>query len=368
MSIRLMHIVLSLNIGGLERVVINLLKGLDPEIYTQILCCLEEPGALIHEVNRLGVKTISLKKGKGIDYLLLAKLAKVIRQEKIDIIHSHNPTPYFYGVLSGKLAGVPVIIHTRHGRNTPKSKREIYLRRFLSCMTDRIVAVSNDSMDAAINREKIPSRKVVTIFNGIDIERYRPNIDVVSKKKELGILDSDQVIGIVARLSSEKDHSTLLDAFRIVLGNKKNIKLVIVGDGNLRGELQQKAQAISVGENTVFLGERHDVPDLLAVFDLFVLSSLTEGISLTLLEAMAAGLPVVATDVGGNAEVVMDSRTGLIVPPADPRSMANAILKIIRNSSMAKQMGILGRERVSEKFSTSAMVRKYDEIYRNAVL
>jgi len=369
-KVKLMHIVLSLNVGGLEMVVINLLKGLDRRIYTPILCCLEEEGSLIHEIEKLGVKTIVLgKKKKGIDYPLLFRLASILRQEKIDIIHSHNPTPYFYGTIAGKIANVPVIIYTKHGRNPVKKKRELLLRKFLSYMTDKIVAVSDDARNVAINDEKINPEKVVTIFNGIDIDRYQTNIDVASKKREIGLSDDDFVIGIVARLSPEKDHNTLFEAFRIVLDSiNQNVKLVIVGDGILREEFEQKAKSISISNKTIFLGERYDVPELLAIFDLFILSSITEGISLTLLEAMATGLPVVATNAGGNAEIVLDNQTGFIVPPKDPNRMAEAIMTIIKNNDMANQMKERGKDRVSKKFNLETMRDQYEQIYQQTLL
>jgi len=369
-TIRLMHLVLSLNTGGLEMVVINLLKVMDHRIYTPILCCLEEEGSLIHEVEKLGIKTVVLgKKRKGIDYPLIFRLAKILKQEKIDIIHSHNPTPYFYGTIAGKIANVPAIIYTKHGRNPIRNKRELLLRRFLSYMTDKIVAVSDDAGNVAINDEKINPEKVVTIFNGIDIDRYQTNIDVASKKHEIGLSDDDFVIGIVARLSPEKDHNTLLDAFHIVLDNvDQSVKMVIVGDGILREELEQKAKSISINDKVIFLGERHDVPELLAIFDLFALSSITEGISLTLLEAMATGLPVVATNAGGNTEIVLDNQTGFIVPPKDPNRMAEAIMTIIKNNDMANQMRERGKDRVSKKFSLETMRDQYEQIYQQALL
>lgn len=364
-KMRLMHLVLSLNIGGLEIVVINLLRQMDREIYTPFLCCLKEPGSLVHEVDKLGIKTVVLgKNGGGIDFSVLARLAMILKREGIDIIHSHNPGPHFYAALAGKLAGVSVIIHTKHGRNPFRNWREPFLRKILSCMTDKIVAVSDDANEIAISKEKFSKRRVVTIINGIDIDKYCSNIDVAGKKREIGVSDGDFIIGIVARLASEKDHSMLLDAFRIVLDHaNQNVKLVIVGDGALREELERKAHSISIADNVIFLGERRDVPELLATFDLFVLSSVTEGVSMTLLEAMAAELPIVATDVGGNAEVVLDNRTGLIVPPRNPEAMAHAMLRIMGDDDMAKQMGIMGKERVYQKFSSEAMSRKYENIY-----
>ena len=366
-SIKLMHIVLSLNTGGLERVVINLLKGMDQNVYNLYLCCLEEPGILIHEAEKIGVKVLTLNKKKaGIDYKSIFNLAKALKEYKIDIVHTHNPGSHFYGAIAGKIAKVPVIINTKHGRNPSYSRWNLIQKKLLSYITDKIVAVSEDARKMAIEIEKIPHRKVTTILNCIDIDKYNVKVDKELKRQELGISKDDFVIGIVARLSPEKDHNTLLDAFRHVLDKSgQNVKLVIVGDGILKEELKQKSRILSITDNTIFLGERHDVPELLATFDLFVLPSLTEGISLTLLEAMSAGLPIVATNVGGNPEIVIDNKSGMIVPPQNINSMANAIIRIMSDKDTAKQMGLAGKIRAQERFSIEAMVSQYEQLYRD---
>lgn len=366
--LKLMHIVLSLNTGGLEKVVINLLKGVDRDTYTPILCCLEEPGTLAPEVEQLGVKIIVLeKKRTGIDYLAVAKLASILRREGVNIIHCHGTAPQFYGALAGRIVRVPRIIYTKHDRIPCNTKSELLMRRFLARMTSKVIAVSDDAREVAVNVEKIPQEKVITIFNGIDTQKYRLNIDIIAKKLEIGVSAYDFVIGIVARLAPEKDHNMLLDAFRIVRERmNQGIKLVIVGGGDLREELENKAKLLSINDDVIFLGERHDIPELLAAFNLFALSSTTEGLSITLLEAMAAELPIVATDVGGNPEIVLNDQTGLIVPAKSPDSMAQSIMKIINNKNMAEKMGEAGREMVCANFSLEAMIQKHDEIWRHA--
>lgn len=358
-KVNLIHVILKLDVGGLERVVIDLLRNLNLRIYNPILCCLEKYGTMIQEVNELGIDVIALgKKEEGLELSLIPRLAKILRQNKIDILHSHNSSPHFYSTLAGKVAGTPINIYTIHGQELHRADK------LLSYMTDMIVAVSDDARKLMVRRGGIPQRKVMTILNGIDEGKYHSDVNVTLKKRSIGLAEDDLVIGIVARLAPEKDHNTLLEAFKIVLQKtNKKVKLVVVGDGNLRKELEEKARHISISENTIFLGERHDVPELLATFDLFVLSSLTEGISLTLLEAMAAGLPIVATNVGGNPEIVLNNQTGIIVPSRDPISMANGIVKVIGNINKAKQMGEMGKDRMAKVFSVKTMAKKYEEVY-----
>jgi len=370
-KINIMQVVLKLNVGGLERVVIDLLKNLDPNTYNPILCCLENYGSMIHEVKKLGIETIALgKKEEGLDLLLIPRLLKALKQYEVKILHSHNSSPHLYSTIAGKLASTPINIYTIHGQVSAIHGQGLYMKhRPLLYMTDMIVAVSHDARKMILNGSKISHNKVVTILNGIDEEKYSARVNIIDKKRSIGLSTEDLVIGIVARLAPEKDHNTLLDAFRLVLNNTHlNIKLVIVGDGSLKEQMIKKSQLLSIDKNVIFLGERHDVPELLATFNLFVLSSTTEGISLTLLEAMAAGLPVIATKVGGNPEIVMDKQTGLIVPPRDPISMAKAISHIIDNPYIWKQMGMKGKERVSNVFSVKTMVNEYQKVYEKIMI
>ena len=365
--IPVMHVVASLDIGGLESVVVNLMKKHDRSKFKPAVCCLLGKGALGSIIENLGVDVIELQKRRGIDYLTVYKLATILRKRKILILHTHNINPHIHGSLAGEIAGVPININTKHGAEIPFRRRisRVFWDKVIVRSTDRIVAVSEDAKNALIRIAGIDPNKVVTIANGIDIEEHSKEIDIREKKREIGILDEDFIIGNVARLSGEKDHNNLLEAFFIVLQKFPNIKLVLVGDGPLRRELEDKAQRLGIKERTLFSGFRRDVPELLKTFDVFVLSSITEGTSMTILEAMAAGLPVVATNVGGNPEIVVNEKTGIIVPPKDPPALAEAIIRIMSDRNLAEAMGAAGRERVKKLYSSDRMVREYEELYQN---
>lgn len=355
--INVLHVVLGLQVGGLEKFVLNMIDNYPSSIQSFIVC-LEEKGELARQTHHLGI--IELNKKPGISTEIIRKLFNLTKEFDIDIIHTHNPGPHFYGAISGFLSRRPVI-HTKHGRNYPASKKKVWLNRISSCLTTKIVAVSQNAADVCVEVEKIPSRKVSVILNGADTELFCPAVN-----------EGDSVrmpvrIGIVARLSAEKDHQTLLSTCKLLKGYMGSFHLKIIGDGPLRGTLEKTVRTLALHKHVSFLGMRHDVPELLRQLDIFVLSSTTEGISLTLLEAMATGLPVVATNVGGNPEVVIDGETGFIVPPKNPDEMARKLSFLINDVNLRKQMGKKGRERVFAQFSIKETARKYEKLYREVL-
>ena len=357
--VNIMHIVFSLQCGGLERVAINLAKSFNNDKYNSCICCLDTIGELKTELPE-GIDVFLVKRKQGKDFLLAFKLANEIKKRKISLVHTHNMGPLLYGTLASKLVGIPMI-NTRHGRENKSCHSLIW------DFNKYIVAISNDAKKELLSCNKINTNKVNVIYNGIDIEKYSADKkNNISSKKSLGVQDSDIVIGTVARLSEEKDQITLIDAFSKI-NSQVRIKLVIAGDGPCKQKLQDHVEKLNLSEKVMFLGFRNDIPNILKALDIFVLSSLTEGISLTLLEAMAANLPIVATDVGGNPEVVEDGLTGFLVPSKSCDEMAKKIEDLISNEKLIQMMGMAGRKRVEDKFSLNSMVRKYDTLYMDCI-
>jgi sugar transferase (PEP-CTERM/EpsH1 system associated) len=363
-TVNVAHIVLSLGVGGLERVVVNLVKGIDRARFNPMVCCIEGRGPLSEEIESSGIPVFYLRKTASRDYPLVLKLASLLRRHEVVIVHTHNPSPHFYGVLAARIAQTPIIIHTKHGRNYPERLRRVFLNNVLSRLTDKVVAVSEDARNVALEVEKVVPSKVVTITNGIDVERFSQH-DADHKRDEIGIPTGHFVVGNVARLAAEKDHTTLLKAFSLVLKELPNTSLLIAGDGELRGELRSISEQLGISQSVSFLGLRKDVAELLHIFHLFALSSITEGTSLTILEAMAASLPVVATDVGGNSKLVVNGKTGIVVPPRDPNALAEAIINILSNPDKAAQMGMYAHKRFTENFSLTHMLEKYENLYNH---
>jgi len=263
------------------------------------------------------------------------------------------------GSLAAAALRLPVVINTKHGRNNPEQRRAVFLNRVASLLSTAVVAVSADAADVATRIERVPRRKIRTIHNGIDLERHPFPLRCSSD----GPLSAIHV----ARLNPIKDQLTLLEAVRIVVDREPSFRLTIVGDGPRRNELHELSQKLTLGDHVVFLGERNDVPQLMARADLFVLSSLQEGLSLTLLEAMASGLAVIATDVGGNRELVTPGQTGFLVPSRSPERLAAAILDLLARPDAVRSMGKQGRALVEREFGVEQMVRKYEQFYSSSL-
>ncbi len=357
--IKILHVLLGLQVGGLERFVLDLISETRGCVDSKV-ACLEEAGVLARELD--GIKVIELKKSSGLRLGVVSEIAKIVVTEKIDLIHTHNPAPHFYGALAGRLSGIPVI-HTKHGRNYPGNIKKVLLNKISSALSKKIIAVSDDAAQVCLNIEKISPNKLNIILNGIN-----PNVYVPKPCREilpdLGVGKGRFVIGSVARLAPEKGHLTLLQACLVLRKMGVDFCLVLVGDGPERGALESFVIKHGLEGSTLFTGTRHDVPLLVPEFDVFVLSSKTEGVSLTLLEAMSCQVPVVATAVGGNPEVVEDGITGFIVPEGQPEAMAQKIHQLFCDVALREKMGISGRERVLYKFSLQGTSAAYLEIYR----
>lgn len=358
-----MHVIRSLDTGGMEIMLLELLRKLDTKKFRPLVCCLEGQGSNAQEAEGMGVKVVAEKKKDGFDPGLIFRLARLLKRERVVICHSHNYLAQVYSTVASRLSRTPVTVHTQHGMAWLYRRKRWIKRRFLSYIADKTITVSTGARDAYIRSLRLPSHKVAVVPNGVDLTLFRSRPEAVMKREEIGLKNGDMVVGTVARLSPEKDHFNLLRAFSLVTSSRGNVKLLLVGDGPMRDKLKEMVRASGLMDKVVFLGNRRDVPELLNVIDIFVLPSLTEGLSMALLEAMATGKPIVATNVGGNPEIVMDGETGIIAPPRDPENMAGALLKILSNRELAREMGRKGRERVEKEFSLEKMTRGYEAIY-----
>ncbi len=348
--IRVVHLVSTLQIGGLEKVVLDLARHADQERFALHVLCLDDLGELAPHfdvpVELLGCARLSKTQA-------ILRVQARLRQLRPDVLHTHNPRPHILGVSAARMAGVPVVVHTKHGRNDPGRWRTVALNRIASQFTDRVIAVSSDAGAVARQIERIPARKLNVIRNGIDLARFPSAPSRPGARRAVH----------VARLNPIKDQATLLRATRIVADAMPDMRLDIVGDGPSRAELESLTDELSLRDHVRFLGYRSDVSELLSTADLFVLSSRSEGISLTLLEAMATGLPIVATDVGGNREVVVPGETGLLVPSQDPATMAAAMHELLSQPAIAQQMGAAGRRRAEDEFDLRRVVARYEQLY-----
>lgn len=360
------HVVENLGRGGLERMVLELVKLQHRQGHRCQVICLFERGALACELDELGIQVIACEKRPGFDLRALTRARRLVRSHATEILHTHNAVAHYQAVLATVGLGVRYVVNTRHGMGGKQrsGRREWLYRRALLC-TNTVVTVCEAARRDAIAREIVPQAKAVVVPNGIRVTSFHPASPLMHTRllQMLQRPASSRVIGTVGRLNWAKDQMSLIKAFRIVHEQHPETVLVLVGDGELRGELEQCARDESVASAVHFLGDRNDVHTLLQGFDLFALSSVSEGYSMALLEACAVALPIVATDVGGNGEIVHDGSNGRLVPASDPRLLADALLALLRDPQHMAVLSQTARTWVEQHGSLEAMAARYQQLY-----
>jgi glycosyltransferase involved in cell wall biosynthesis len=355
------QVVLRLGCGGLEKMVVHLSRTLDAAKYRVTVCCLEDPGELAAELAGSHVSVVSLRK-RGFEPGAFLRLAHRLRREQVRIVHTHNPAAHLYGAVAARMAGVPVVVHTRHGPRDDARHPPTLRARWLWNLTSVAAAVSQDTADSLLKCNPIDSDRVVSITNGIPVTPSRRE-DRAAVRSEFGIPDRAPTVGIVARLAPEKAHHTLLTAFTHLRQTAPEAHLLIVGDGPLRNALEQQAADQGTAQAVHFAGFRTDVHRMLAAMDVFVLCSAFEGTSLTLLEAMGARVPIVATAVGGNPEVIGGPENGWLVPPQDPSALAAAIAAVLSDPEAAQVVAERAHARMKSRYGVETMTRQYEALY-----
>jgi len=355
----ILHIVISLATGGLEKFVLDLVRANQTK-FEHVIVCLEQLGEL---ADTSVADSISLNMQPGLRLSVAFELAKIAHEKKTAVIHTHNEKAQFYGALAGFLARVPVV-HTKHGKNST-DWRSVVRNNLAARFCKKVVAVSHDAAVQCVEDEKIPAGKVMTILNGVDLSRFSRVIDHAKARCQLGIDPNIPVVGIVARLALIKDHANLLTACRLVKDANHSFNLLIVGDGPLRSEMEQLTALLGLEGCVIFTGSRSDIPELMQAMDVFVLSSRSEGVSLTLIEAMACELPIVATAVGGNPEVVKEGVTGFLVPSQNPEALAEKIIQLLVDPVLRLQFGKAGHRRAETEFSLSRAADQYVSLYHS---
>jgi glycosyltransferase involved in cell wall biosynthesis len=356
------HVLGSVETGGAERVVIDLAKMQRAAGHRIAVVTLSNVnGALAGEVRRV-VDTLDAvpKREHGVDPTLPLRLARWFRAHGTQVVHTHNELPLVYGALAGRLART-VVVHSKHGI-VPVSRRAHWLRRAAASAVDLFVAVSAATADTALENRECAPAKLRVVINGTDLSRFpAPEGARAKVRGELGIPAQARVLIAIGRLVTEKNHALLLRAASPLL--RRNRQLVLVGDGPLRDDLRARVQELSNGRYIHLTGARQDVPALLACADAFVLSSDSEGLPIGLLEAWAAGLPVVATAVGGIPAAVQPEETGLLVPPGSESALAAALDRVFEDDGAVERMAARGRAHVRRTYSAERMAEAYLSLY-----
>ena len=350
-ALRVCHVSLTLKTGGLERILADLARHHDQKVCVPEFLAIREVGRFANEIRDAGGIVHQLSAAGRVGQI--RQMRRLFRERRFDVVHTHNTYPHIYASIAARLARVPVVVNTRHGQRAGHGWKSRTQFRWASHLVDRIITVSDDAANLCIKVDGIAPAKVQRIWNGIDLSDFAFTGPAA---KPIAIS--------VARLSAEKDFPTLIRAIPEVVAQVPDFRLQIVGDGPERHRLESLTSELGMGQYIQFLGERTDVPQLLREAGFFVTASLTEGISLTLLEAMAVGLPIVATAVGGNPEIVLPGTTGYLCPSADPKALADSIVKLCRQPKDWLRMGRAGRERVVDHFDVRRMARDYEQLYR----
>jgi len=370
----IVHVIYRFGVGGLENGLVNLINLMPAEDYRHAIVCLTEATDFRARLQR-EVPIFELHKRPGHDLGLYHRLLRVFRNLRPDIVHTRNLAA-IEAQVPALLAGVPVRVHGEHGRDVADvdgtSLKYRVLRMLLSPMVDRFVPLSRDLTAYLRERVHVPARKIVTICNGVDLDRFRPrefqSSDGMRACLPSGFVSPHTVvIGSVGRMEAVKDPLTLVRSFIELVAARSELRdvarLVMVGDGSLRQRVLAMLREANCDDIAWLPGSRDDVADLLRAMDLFVLPSLAEGISNTILEAMASGLPVVATDVGGNGELVIRGETGSLVPRRDTRAMSAAIARYLDDRSILAEQGSAARRVAEQRYGIDDMVGNYQTLY-----
>ncbi|MEW6418488.1 MAG: glycosyltransferase [Nitrospirota bacterium] len=365
---RILFLVLEMDLGGLQRIVYQLINGIDKERFIPYLCCLDRGGIFYEQLALHSIKTYILERKPGpFDIRLFIKLCQILSKERIDVIHSQNGCT-LYAALAGRLAGVSGIVHTDHGRLVPDKRSAIWEDRISSYMIDHFIGVSDNLSDYLSSAVKINRKKLITIINGVDTSRFVP-VDPERKqalRSTIGLTEADKVIGTVCRLDPIKNLDFLLKCFPAIVSLVPNAMIVIAGDGPNRDHLIKHAETLGISSRVIFLGRSSNVENIMPMFDIYACTSLSEGTSMTILEAMSCGLPVIASDVGGNSRLV-DSSNGYLFPLNDEALFTNNIIALLNDKAVLNELGSQSRIKVQKEFSIDQMIESYQRLYESVI-
>ncbi|MBU3933979.1 MAG: glycosyltransferase family 4 protein [Candidatus Omnitrophica bacterium] len=374
--LNVLHIVTKLELGGAQKNALYIVSLLNKDRYSLSLASSNEgilvPDALnIPQINATFLPTLKRAIDPLKDFITLISLTRLIKNKKFDIVHTHSSKAGILGRWAAKLAGVPVVLHSVHGwgfhhRQNPLTRRLfIYLERITAKITNRLIAVSQSDIKRGLNARIGTEDKYALVRYGIPLQEFTDcQVDIKKKKEELGLKTDSKVVGMVACFKPQKAPEDFLRAAVLVKKDFPEAKFLLVGDGALRRKLEGLRKRFVLEKEVIFTGWRRDIPQILSILDVFVLTSLWEGSPIVLLEAMACALPVVATSTGGAQETIHNGSSGFIVNFGDIEAMAQRIVSLLRNTNLARKMGQEGRNLLDPSFEVEHMVKQVDRLYQ----
>jgi glycosyltransferase involved in cell wall biosynthesis len=370
--ITVMFLIPCLRIGGTEQQLLDLVKGIDKARFQPLVVSLYPGGSLESEIKKVqGAEFISLDRKGKFDFAVAFKVLRLLRRKEVDIIQPFLTPATFFALLPAIADHTAARIVTERGRVPGDAGLGTKLywaaEDFLTRFADLIVSNSDVGKCGLVERGIEPSR-IRVIYNGVNFDRLMPKPDkVIQIRTQMGLPPGGQVVGIVGRLTPVKDHATFLQASVLISKVLPETRFAIVGDGELRGSLESMAKELNIHSRITFFGNQHDVGSYISAFDIACLCSLREGCSNAILEAMALGKPVVATDVGGNRELVSSRETGILVPPKNPQAMAGSIVACLMQPQWAQEMGLRAQQMVLGRFGQDRMVQEYQTLYEGVI-
>lgn len=351
--------------GGAEQMLCSLASSLDRTQFRPIVG-LFRPGWLMEQCEKRGIETHVFPIGGPLHGDWIRACTRVVRKERVALIHAHEFDANVHGALVATITRTPIVA-TVHGKHYYWSKFRRRLAYRLVSRFASMVTVSQNLKDFIAEKVGVDQSRIKVIYNGVKPSPEYSQADLIECRAELGIPGGDQIVGVVGSLYPVKGHRFLIEAIPNILAKFEGTTFLFVGRGELEGSLKELVRRLRVEKKVIFLGLRQDVPRLLSLSDVFVLPSLSEGLSMAILEAMTAGKPVVATRVGGNPEVVLHSQTGVLVPPEDSIALEEGLGQLLGDKALAEQMGLAGRKRAGQYFALSTMVENYQTLYKSCL-
>jgi glycosyltransferase involved in cell wall biosynthesis len=359
--IRVAQVIWSLGLGGAEQVVIRLAASLDRRRFEPFVCCLDRPGPFAPQAEAAGLEVVALDKRGPLDARAAWRLARLLRSRRVDVVHTHLWGANLWGRLAALGARIPVIVTTEHNVDTWKRAHHLAIDRALAPVTTHLVAVSQQVLEFYETRG-VGRGRFRVVHNGVDTSAA-PRRGRGAAFLGLGLGTDDPVVGLVGRLVPAKAPEVFLRALALAAARVPGLRGLVVGDGPLRPQVEAEARRLGLGSRVAFAGVRQDVSDLLPGLDALVFSSLREGLSMAMLEAMAAGVPVVATDVGGTPELIVHGVTGLLVPPGRPDRLCDALVELLEDAAAGDAIRQAARRCADEHFSLAKMTAAHEALY-----
>lgn len=349
--------------GGGQRSLLDLLEGIDRENFIPIVV-LPQEGSLSQKLREMNIdfKIISMPSLRSLNLVgfgnSVSQLRRLIKDKNIDLVHANNSLVAIYAGIAAKRERIPFVWHVRI------SDRDGLLDRFLASLSTQIITIS-DAVNQRFSWMKNRESRVKTIYNGIDLTKFNPSLSGAAIRREFRLDGQAPLVGTVGRLDWYKGHKYFLRAAKIIVGSIPNCNFLIVGSGEKRKELENLVDKLKLNKNVIFAGYREDIPEILAGLDLFVSSSVSEGLGRSIIEAMAMQKPVVATNIGGIPEVVINQETGILVPARESKALAEAIIGLLRDKERCIKMGLAGRKLVERKFDIRINIENIQNLYKD---